>query len=52
MGKPGLVINSSLQVACGTSSIKIVEIQRPGKKIQKTKEFLLGFPISNNTQLD
>ena len=51
-GKPGLVINSSLQVACGTASIKIEEIQRPGKKIQKTKEFLLGFSIPNNTQLD
>jgi len=30
----------------------IEEIQRPGKKIQKAKEFLLGFPILKGATLD
>ena len=51
-GNAGMVINSSLQVACGTSSLIIEEIQRPGKKIQKSKEFLLGFSIPKGTQLN
>jgi Methionyl-tRNA formyltransferase len=41
-----------LQVACGTSSLIIKEIQRPGKKIQKSKEFLHGFSIPKETQLN
>ncbi len=51
-GKAGTVISNSLQVACGDSSLIIEEIQRPGKKIQKAKEFLLGFPILKGATLD
>ena len=51
-GNAGTVISNSLQVACGASSLIIEEIQRPGKKIQKSKEFLLGFPIPKETQLN
>jgi len=51
-GNAGTVISNSLQVACGASSLIIEEIQRPGKKIQKSKEFLLGFSIPKETQLN
>ena len=51
-GDTGLTLSNDLHIACGSGSIFITEIQRPGKKIQKTKEFLLGFSIPNNTQLD
>ena len=51
-GNAGTVISNSLQVACGTSSLIIEELQRPGKKIQKSKEFLLGFSIPKETQLN
>jgi methionyl-tRNA formyltransferase len=51
-GNAGTVISNSLQVACGASSLIIEEIQRPGKKIQKSKEFLFGFPIPKETQLN
>jgi len=50
-GKPGYVLSDNLEVGCGDKSIKIIEIQRQGKKAQKTKEFLLGSQISKDTNL-
>ena len=49
--KPGLVLDDQLCISCGMGSLQILEIQRPGKKIQKTKDFLLGYTILKNTQL-
>src|SRR6056300_88412 len=49
--KPGLVLDDQLCISCGMGSLQILEIQRPGKKIQKTKDFLLGYTIPKNTQL-
>ena len=37
--KPGLVLDDQLCISCGMGSLQILEIQRPGKKIQKTKDF-------------
>ena len=51
-GKPGHVLSDSLDIACGENSIKILEIQREGKKVQKTKEFLLGSQINKGTYLN
>ena len=51
-GKPGYVLSDDLEVGCGDKSIKIIEIQRQGKKAQKTKEFLLGSQISKDTNLN
>ena len=50
-GEPGTVMNDNLQIACGKGSISVKEIQRPGKKIQPIKIFLLGFAIPESTQL-
>jgi methionyl-tRNA formyltransferase len=46
IGKNGEVISDSLEIACSNKkSIKIIEIQREGKKAQKTGEFMLGSRI-------
>ena len=44
-GKAAEVINDKLEIACSSQSIKILEIQRQGKKPQKIGEFLLGSQI-------
>ena len=45
-GKNGEVISDNLEIACGDEkSIKILEIQREGKKVQKIAEFTLGSQI-------
>jgi len=52
LGRPGEVLSSQLEVACGENqSIKILEIQRQGKKIQKIGEFMLGSKIKKGSVL-
>ena len=50
-GKAGLVLSENLEVACGKNAIRILEIQKQGKKAQKSKEFLLGSSIKKGTNL-
>ena len=46
IGKNGEVVSDNLEIACGANkSIKILEIQREGKKVQKIGEFMLGSQI-------
>lgn len=51
-GKPGEVLDNLLTVGCGIKSIKIKEIQRQGKKSQKTLDFLLGNKIKKGSLLN
>ena len=51
-GKPGEVIDDLLTVACGKNSIRILEIQRQGKKVQNTSTFLLGSKIKKGVSLN
>jgi len=48
---PGTVINDNIEVSCGINSIKILEIQREGKKIQNIKDFVLGTKIKQGMNL-
>jgi len=48
---PGKVLTNDLEISCGTNSIKILEIQREGKKSQKINEFLPGSQIKKGTNL-
>ena len=48
---PGTVIDDDIEVSCGTNSIKILEIQREGKKIQNIKDFILGTKIKKGVNL-
>ena len=51
-GKSGEVITDGLEIACGyNKSIKILEIQREGKKVQKIREFMLGSQIRKGSVL-
>ena len=50
-GQPGLILTENFEVGCKDFSIKILEIQREGKKVQKIKEFILGTQIKKGTNL-
>ena len=50
-GKSGYVLDEILTVGCKSNSIQILELQRQGKNIQTTKEFLLGKKINKGTVL-
>ena len=50
LGQVGEVLSEKLEIACGNNqSIKIVEIQRQGKKPQKVDEFMLGSQIKKGS---
>ena len=51
-GNPGIVSNGNLEVFCKFNSLKIIEIQREGKKLQKINEFLLGSQIKQGSNLN
>ena len=52
LGKVGEVISNKLEVACkNNQSIKILEIQRQGKRPQKITEFMLGSKIKKGLNL-
>jgi len=48
---PGKILTNDLEISCGTNSIKILEIQKEGKKPQKINEFLLGSQIKKGANL-
>tara|TARA_Y100000994_G_C15647241_1_gene423816 strand:+ start:84 stop:1010 length:927 start_codon:yes stop_codon:yes gene_type:complete len=50
-GVTGTVLTQNLDIACGKNSIKILEIQREGRKAQKSKEFSLGSKIKKNINI-
>ena len=50
-GNPGLILNDNFEIGCAKNSIKILEIQRQGKKVQKIAEFMLGTQMKKGTNL-
>ena len=44
-GKPGDIVSENFEVCCGAGSIKVLSIQREGKRVQQINEFLLGTQI-------
>tara|TARA_X000001036_G_scaffold357837_1_gene340210 strand:- start:442 stop:993 length:552 start_codon:yes stop_codon:yes gene_type:complete len=52
MGEAGEIISDDLEIACSKNqSIRILEIQRQGKKPQKTSEFILGSRIKKGSRI-
>ena len=51
-GEPGIVLGENLEIGCKEGSLKITEIQRQGKKVQKIGEFLLGSRIKKGSNLN
>ena len=50
-GKPGNIISEDFEICCGEGSIKVLSIQREGKKTQQIKEFMLGSQINKGTNI-
>jgi len=52
MGKTGAVLNDYLEVSCYDKSVKILEIQREGRRLQNINEFMLGSQIKKGSNLN
>jgi methionyl-tRNA formyltransferase len=44
-GSPGIVLDDHLTVACGAGAVRLIEVQRAGKKPSTADDFLRGFKI-------
>ena len=47
----GMVIDQNFIIGCSTNSIKILELQKEGKRAMKIDEFLIGNKISIGEKL-
>ena len=52
VGKAGAVSDDYLEICCNDKSIKILEIQRQGKRPQNINEFMLGSQIKKGSNLN
>jgi len=50
-GIAGNIISEDFEICCGEGSVKVLTIQREGKKVQQIKEFLLGSLIKKGTNI-
>jgi methionyl-tRNA formyltransferase len=50
-GRPGEVLDDRLTVACGEGAVRLVELQRAGKKPMAAEELTRGFPLPAGTQI-
>lgn len=49
-GKPGVLLDDALTVACGEGALRLVKVQRPGKSAMSAAELLKGFALPRGTQ--
>ena len=47
---PGEIIDSDLTIACGSGAVRLLELQRAGKKPMSATELLRGFPMPADTR--
>ena len=50
-GPPGSVLDDALTIACGEGALRVLEVQRSGKRPMAAGEFLRGFPLGLGTRL-
>jgi len=50
-GPPGSVLDQSLSIACGVGAVRLLQLQRSGKRPMAAAEFLRGFPLPTGTRL-
>ena len=50
-GEKGMMFSDNFEIGCNNKSIKILCIQREGKKVQNIKEFILGTKIKKGTYI-
>lgn len=50
-GAPGELIDDKLAIACGEGAIRLVEVQRAGKRAMSAEEFQRGFALPRATRI-
>lgn len=48
----GTILSNDLCIKCGKESIKVLTVQRPGKKIMSCKDVLNGWPVTSGMKME
>jgi methionyl-tRNA formyltransferase len=51
-GPAGRVLDNALTIACGAGAIRLVDVQRAGRKPMPAADFLRGFPLAVGTTVN
>lgn len=51
-GEPGTVLDNALTIACGSGAVRLLELQRAGKKPMVAQDFRRGFDMAPGSRLD
>ena len=51
-GKSGKILSDNFEIGCSENSVRVLQIQKEGKKIQNIKEFMLGTQIKKGMELN
>jgi len=51
-GAPGEVLDDTLRVACGSNAVRLLRLQREGKKPAAAADFLRGRSVATGTVLE
>ena len=46
-----MVLDDALTIACGEGAVRLLSLQRAGKRAMPAEEFLRGWPIAPGTQI-
>jgi methionyl-tRNA formyltransferase len=50
-GAPGALLDENLTIACGQGAVRLVEVQRAGKRPMSAEDFLRGAALAPRTVL-
>jgi methionyl-tRNA formyltransferase len=50
-GAPGTLLDGGLTIACGTDALRLIEVQRAGKRAMKAEDFLRGAALPPGLKL-
>lgn len=50
-GPAGMVLDGALTIACGEGAVRLLDIQRAGKRPMTAEEFLRGYPLGPGVRL-
>jgi len=50
-GAAGTVIDDALTIACGDGAVRLLQVQRAGRRVAEADEFLRGFPLKKGVQI-
>jgi len=50
-GAPGTVLDDALTIACGACALRLIEVQRAGKRAMKADDFLRGAKLEKGSKL-